>query len=132
MGLFSKFKKKSKAEEPNWSEYWNELFGHDHGASFGYEHEALLQKSIQTDLELNNTIVRCKKCGSIFIFIDGWQLFRSMAKESTIMDTSHRSTIICGNCFSIFKCRCDYEHNKMVLIDDVTHEKKELLQEKYL
>ncbi len=113
MGLFSKlFSKKSKKNETDWND--------------------LLQKSIQMDLEFNNSTVRCKKCGSKFIFNDGWQLFQSMAKESAIMNPLHASTVICSDCFSIFKCRCDYKHNKMDLIENVTHEKKELLQEKYL
>jgi IS1 family transposase len=94
--------------------------------------EPIMQKSMQLDVEFNNTIVKCKKCGSEFKYNDGWRLFQSMANEDITWDPRYAHTIICGDCFSIFQAECDYKHSRMVLTDDMTHEKEKYLQEKYL
>ena len=87
-----------------------------------------LQKAILMDLEINKSIVKCKKCGGKFTCTDGMRLFHTMAKESV----RHRDNIMCCDCHSLFSFRHDFKRKTIELMDDVTHEKEEYLQEKYL
>jgi uncharacterized protein with PIN domain len=120
MGLFGR-KKKAKAAD-----------GNADFAKLLQDMEPLMQKSLQLDQEFNQALVRCRKCGNEFTSNEGYQLFHSMAKESVNYDPSYDSMLMCGDCFSIYTYHHDYEHTKIVLDDDVTHERETYLQEKYL
>jgi hypothetical protein len=120
MGLFGR-KKKAKAADEDFNL-----------ADFMQDMEPLMQKSLQLTQEFNAALVKCRKCGKEFTSNEGYQLFHSMAKESVNYDPSCDSILMCGDCFSIYTYHHDYEHTKIVLDDDVTHEKETYLQEKYL
>ncbi|MDR1223878.1 MAG: hypothetical protein LBL07_13530 [Tannerella sp.] len=135
MGLF---RKKSKeidpgllSDDPDY-ENMNDMIS----KVLGTDYDALLRKNIQMDLDLNKSIIKCKKCGSKFTYNEGWKRFQSMMKESATFDSTYSSTagsvIICDSCFSIFTCFVNYEQRRMDLREDVTHKKEKLLQEKYL